>query len=102
MLKLKKEVDLNIFPPVCLPSARLDETDIAVWITGQTREENIGIRELSQTCCRLGAPGGKFICYSRQAAPPSTQVRVRSVTILDININILLQSHDIGLVFPYI
>ena len=98
MLKLKKEVDLNIFPPVCLPSARLDETDIAVWITGQTREENIGIRELSQTCCRLGAPGGKFICYSRQAPPPRTQVR--SVTILYININILFQSHDIGLVLP--
>ena len=34
LLKLKKEVDMNIFPPVCLPSARLDEADVAVWIAG--------------------------------------------------------------------
>ena len=34
LLKLEKEVDMNIFPPVCLPSARLDEAGTAVWITG--------------------------------------------------------------------
>ena len=34
---------MNIFPPVCLPSARLDQADIPVWITGdQTERENVG------------------------------------------------------------
>ena len=35
LLKLKTEVNMNIFPPVCLPSVRLDKADISVWITGR-------------------------------------------------------------------
>ena len=60
LLKLEKEVNLNIFPPVCLPSVRLDEADIPVWITG-IGEIYVRLVLLSQTYSRLGTPGGRFI-----------------------------------------
>ena len=35
LLKLSKSVRLDRFTPVCLPSSRMEEGDVPVWITGE-------------------------------------------------------------------
>ena len=48
LLKLKESIDLNLYPPVCLPKTRLDEPDIPVLITGQfTQDDNTQDRNVS-------------------------------------------------------
>ena len=34
LLRLKNEVDLNVFPPACLPRVGLNKENVPVWITG--------------------------------------------------------------------
>ena len=60
LLKLRKSVDLNVYPPVCLPTSRLDEPDIPVLITGPFRQDD----NIQDADFRLGPPRGEHLRHS--------------------------------------
>ena len=65
LLKLSRQARLDIFTPVCLPSSRMTEGGVSVWITGEVVVVNC-YECLFLLCPRMGSLGGEFLADTVQ------------------------------------
>ena len=66
LLKLSRQARLDIFTPVCLPSRRMTEGGVSVWITGEVVIVNCYEFCIYPLLPRMGSLGGEFLADTVQ------------------------------------